>query len=173
MDKKAAALYLRVSTDDQNTDNQLLALSRWLETRDLKIAAVYQEKESAWKAGHQSELARLRADAKKRTRAFDYVVVWSLDRLSRQGALQSLLIVKAFEDIKVNVLSYQEQWLDTLGSMKDVFIALLGWIAESESARRSERTKAGIARKRATGWKAGRPKGATDKRKRKKRKDTL
>lgn len=168
----AAALYLRVSTDDQDTDNQLIALTEWLRGRGVEIVAVYQEKESAWKAGHQAELARLRADSKKRARKFDHVVVWALDRLSRQGALQSLILVKDFETAGVKVLSYQETWLDQLGSMRDVFIALLGWIAESESKRRSERTKAGLARLAASGRKLGRPPGSTDKRKRKQRKDT-
>lgn len=173
MTKNAAALYLRVSTDDQTAANQLKPVTDWLTTRGIEIAEVYQENESAWKAGHQSELARLRREAAKRTRRFDCVVVWALDRLSRQGALQSLVLVKGFEEVGVKVLSYQETWLETLGSMRDVFIALLGWIAESESARRSERTKAGLARKAAAGWTPGRPKGSTDKKKRKRRKDTL
>ncbi len=170
MPKPAAALYVRVSTDDQNSDNQLIALTRWLDSRGLSIAAVYQEKESAWKAGHQTELARLRSDSKKRGRPFDYVAVWALDRLSRLGALQSLLAVKDFNDAGVSVLSYQEQWLDTLGGFRDVMIALLGWIAKSESDRRSERTKAGLARLAAGGKKLGRPNGSTDKKKRKRRK---
>ena len=45
--------------------------------------------------------------------------------------------------------------------------AITAWVAEFESKRRSERTKAGLARAVSEGKQLGRPKGATDKRKRK------
>jgi DNA invertase Pin-like site-specific DNA recombinase len=47
-----------------------------------------------------------------------------------------------------------------------ILIALAGWMAEREPARRSERIKAGLARRRAEGKAAGRQAGAKDKGKR-------
>jgi len=75
-----ACIYSRVSTDQQDSGNQSLVLTEWAKQRGFDIIVVYQEKESAWKAGHQRELARLLHDAGKRR--FDTVLVWALDRLS-------------------------------------------------------------------------------------------
>ena len=169
MKQPAAALYLRVSTDDQTTDNQLIALTRWLNERGLGIAAVYQENESAFKSGHQSELARLRADSRKRGRPWDSVAVWALDRLTREGPTRALTLIQDFKTVGVRVLSYQEQWLDMPDGLNEVFTAMIAWVANWESRRRSERTKAGLARLVNDGRTLGRPKGSTDKKKRKKR----
>ncbi|APV44204.1 Site-specific DNA recombinase [Dehalogenimonas formicexedens] len=169
MKQPAAALYVRVSTDDQTVDNQLIALTRWLNERGLGIAAVYQESESAFKSGHQTELARLRADSRRRGRPWDIVAVWALDRLTREGPTRALSLIADFRSVGVRVLSYQEQWLDMPGGLDEVFTALIAWVANWESKRRSERTKAGLARLAAGGKTLGRPKGSTDTKKRKKR----
>jgi DNA invertase Pin-like site-specific DNA recombinase len=59
--------------------------------------------------------------------------------------------IKALKTSGVTLLSYQESWLETLGEMADLFIALLSWVAQFESQRRSERTKAGLARAKLEG----------------------
>ncbi|MFC1938359.1 hypothetical protein ACFLWH_01720 [Chloroflexota bacterium] len=51
----------------------------------------------------------------------------------------------------------------------ELLYALAGWVARMESQRRSERTKAGLARMIAQGKKLGRPAGSRDKRRRKRR----
>lgn len=66
------------------------------------------------------------------------------------------------------MLSYQESWTEAPGEIGELLYALTGWVARMESQRRSERTKAGLARVVAQGRKLGRPKGSKDKRKRKK-----
>ena len=75
-------IYSRVSTQDQNADNQTNILLEWAKARGLVVVGVYSEAETAWKAGHQAELAQLKSDATKRK--FDAVLVWALDRLSRE-----------------------------------------------------------------------------------------
>ena len=102
-----AALYLRVSTTEQNVDNQLPALEAYADSRGWQIVEVYQENESAWKSGHQKELARLLADCRNRHRV-DVVLVWALDRLSREGAAAILNLVNTFKAYGVRVISYQE-----------------------------------------------------------------
>ena len=72
-------IYSRVSTGEQDTTNQTMVLFDWAKRRGFEVAGIYQEEESAWKAGHQRELARLLDDASKRR--FDAVLVWALDRL--------------------------------------------------------------------------------------------
>ncbi|MFC2004751.1 recombinase family protein [Chloroflexota bacterium] len=49
-----AALYVRVSTTYQSTDNQLPVLETWAKQRGFKEVATYSENESAWRNGHQA-----------------------------------------------------------------------------------------------------------------------
>jgi DNA invertase Pin-like site-specific DNA recombinase len=69
----------------------------------------------------------------------------------------------------VKVLSYQESWTEAPGELGELLYALAGWVAKMESQRRSERTKAGLARVVTQGKKLGRPKGSKDKRRRRRR----
>ena len=69
----------------------------------------------------------------------------------------------------VKVLSYQESWTEAPGELAELLYALTGWVAKMESQRRSERTKAGLARVRAQGKRLGRPTGSKDKRKRRRK----
>ena len=160
-------IYSRVSSSDQNTVNQSAVLTEWAEQSGFDIVKTYGEEESAWKAGHQRELANLIADARKQR--FQAVLVWALDRLSREGALAILSLVQKLSICGVKVLSYQESWTEAPGELAELLYALTGWVARMESQRRSERTKAGLARVKAQGKHLGRPQGSKDRRKRKKR----
>jgi DNA invertase Pin-like site-specific DNA recombinase len=53
------------------------------------------------------------------------------------------------------------------GEIGEILYAIAGWVARMESQRRSERTKAGLARVKVQGKSLGRPQGAKDKKKRK------
>ena len=57
----AAAIYCRVSTGGQDPDNQLRVLQEWARARGFEVVQIYSETESAWRDGHQAELARVRA----------------------------------------------------------------------------------------------------------------
>ena len=165
MDK--AVIYSRVSTGEQDTENQTLVLREWAERRGLEVVGVYEEEESAWRGGHQRELARLLRDAQRGR--FQVVLVWALDRLSREGPLAILTLVNRLGRYGVKVLSYQEPWTEAPGEIGEILYAIAGWVAKMESKRRSERTKAGLARAIANGKKLGRPRGAKDKKKRRRR----
>lgn len=162
-----AALYLRVSTTEQSTDNQLKALEAWAKQRGFEVVAVYSEKDSAWRNGHQAELKRLVADA--RLHKFDLVLVWALDRLSREGSAAVLNIINTLGTYRVKVLSYQESWTEAPGELGELLFAIAGWGARMESQRRSERTKAGLARAVKNGKTLGRPYGSKDKKKRRRK----
>lgn len=116
-------------------------------------------------------LAQLIEDARKNR--FDTVLVWALDRLSREGALAILSLVNRLKIHGVKVISYQESWTEAPGELAEILYAIAGWVAKMESQRRSERTKAGLARVVASGRKLGRPKGSKDRRKRKERSPRL
>ena len=112
-------------------------------------------------------MANLVTDARRRK--FQAVLVWALDRLSREGALAILSLVQKLSACGVKVLSYQESWTEAPGELAELLYALTGWVARMESQRRSERTKAGLARVKAQGRRLGRPPGSKDKRRRKRR----
>jgi putative DNA-invertase from lambdoid prophage Rac len=150
---KRAALYVRVSTEKQNTANQLPDLERLAALRGYGIAAVYEETESG--AKRRPVLEKLLSECGR----FDAVIVWALDRLGRGGALEALQIVARFDREHVGVLSVQESWLDTSidNPMRDVLIAFSATVAKMERKRLIDRTNAGLARARAEGKKLGRP----------------
>jgi len=160
------AIYTRVSTEDQSTDNQELALEKYATGRGWDIIAAYKEQASAWKEGHQVELSRLLSDCRNRQKRPDVVLVWALDRLTRQGPAAILNLVNTFRLHGVRVLSLQETWTELPGELGEVLYAIIGWVAQQESQRRSERTKAGLERLKKLGKTLGRPVGARDKKKR-------
>lgn len=173
-----AVIYCRVSTEDQVTANQAEVLRCWssqlrlgmyaTDPQPLQVTRVYEESASAWKDGHQRELAQLLQDAARGQ--FQVVLVWALDRLTRQGILTQFEIMHKLAKFGVLVYSYQELWtLTPTKSEYDLLLAVAAYIAQSSSKRNSERTRAGIERKRLEGWKPGRPPGSCDKKQRKRR----
>ncbi len=159
-----AAVLVRVSDSGQHSENQIPDLLAWAERRGLEVAVTYQFQESAWKGAHQKLLTQVYRDA--RSGKFQFLLIWALDRLSREGPLATLEIVHRLGKYGVQVWSYQEPWTEAGGEMLDLLLSIAGWVARMESNRRSERTKAGLARAVAQGKKLGRPKGSKDKGKR-------
>lgn len=161
------AIYCRVSTAEQDTANQLLALEKLAQDRGWEVVEVYREEASAWKDGHQQELSRLLKDASRHR--FNAVLVWALDRLTRQGIGSILQLVDTLKEYKVKVISYQDSWTQFPNeAMEELFYAVAGWAAKFESDRRSERIKAAVAKRRDKGLPVGRLKGAKDRKPRKK-----
>jgi DNA invertase Pin-like site-specific DNA recombinase len=159
-----AALWVRVSTGDQDASNQLLQLQELVHRRGWIVAKVYRVEASAWKGGHEPGLAEVYRDAK--SRRWEVLACWALDRLSRQGPLATLQVVDRLGKAGAQVVSLQEPWLEVSGELRDLLVALTGWIARMESARRSERTRAGLQRAAAEGKRLGRPPGSKDQKKR-------
>ncbi len=159
-----AAIWLRVSDSGQHAETQLPDLEAWAQRRELEIVQVFQLQESAWRGAHQKVLTEVYEDARRGK--FQVLLVWALDRLSREGPLATLEIVHRLGGCGVQVWSYQEPWTGAGGELLDLLLAIAGWVARMESNRRSEWTKAGLARALAQGKSLGRPKGSKDKRKR-------
>lgn len=117
-------IYCRVSSGGQNPANQSAVLTDWARHRGFEVVKIYEEQESAWKAGHQRELSRLLEDARKRR--FEAVLVWALDRLSREGPLAILTLVSRLKSCGVRVISYQESWTEAPGELGELLYALTG-----------------------------------------------
>jgi DNA invertase Pin-like site-specific DNA recombinase len=160
-----AAIWLRVSDPGQHAENQLPELQVWAERRGLEVVQVYQVTESAYRGAHQKALTEVYQDA--RSGKFQVLLVWALDRLSREGIGPMLEIINRLGQHKVRVISLQESWTEVEGPLQELLLSIVAWVARMESERRSERTLAGLARAKAEGKRLGRPPGSTDKRKRK------
>jgi DNA invertase Pin-like site-specific DNA recombinase len=162
MTRIPVALYTRVSTDfddddprRQDTANQEVELRRFAESQAWNIVRVYSDKVSGAKGrDKRPEFDAMLNDAAKRR--FDVLLVWSADRLSRQGPYQTLDVVKRLSGYGVRFRSLQEPFLDTCNGFGEVLLALFGWLASEERRLISERTKSGMARARAKGRIPGR-----------------
>ena len=149
-----AAIYTRVSTDKQETENQAIQLRGFAAKQGWQIIREYCDYETGSKS-ERAEFQRMFEDASKRK--FDLLLFWSLDRLSREGAYETLTHLNRLTSYGVGWRSYTEQYLDSTGIFREAVISILAVIAKQERIRRSERTRAGLARVRASGKALGRP----------------
>ena len=76
------------------------------------------------------------------------LIVWALDRMTRDGAEGALRILRQFRERGCTVVSVQESWLNGSPEVQDILVAFAGWAAKQESDRKSARIKAGLARRR-------------------------
>lgn len=153
-----AAIYIRVSTSDQDPRNQLPALRAIAKQRGHEVVEVIEETMSGAKQARPG-LTRLQAGAHRG--AYQVVLVWAIDRLGR-SMLAVMDTVRVLDGYGVQVVSHQEAWLDTSGPTRPLLLAIFSWAAEQERARIIERTKAGMARARKEGKAIGRPKVQVD-----------
>lgn len=148
------AIYARVSTKDkQEVENQLAQLREYCAKANLVIYREYIDHESGGKAD-RTEFKALFADAHQKK--FDLVLVWALDRFSREGVRPTINYLCQLESYGIRFTSYTEQYLDTAGLFREAIISILATLAKQEKIRISERVKAGLAIARAKGVKLGR-----------------
>jgi DNA invertase Pin-like site-specific DNA recombinase len=151
---KRCAIYLRVSTDEQVIENQEPDIERLVASRGFEIVARYAEKKSTKK--QRPEFERMLANA--HAGRFDVVVIWALDRFGRD-TVGNMVAVRDLDRLGVELVSVREAWLDTTGPTRTLLVAIFSWVAEQEREQRSARTKAGLARVRASGSRSGKPIG--------------
>jgi len=148
------AIYSRVSTVKQDTENQLTQLREFAAKQGWEVVREYVDYESGAKA-ERVEFQQMFEDASRRK--FDLLLFWALDRLSREGVLETLQYLNRLTGYGVGFRSYTEQFFDSCGVFKDAIIAIMATLAKQERIKRSERTRAGLARVRAAGRRLGRP----------------
>lgn len=153
------AIYARVSTDDkgQDPENQLRELRAWCENTGHMVVDEYVDHMSGTVGvGKRKEFTRMFQDAAKRK--FDLVLFWALDRFSREGLSDVVVHLRRLDSHGVGFHSYTEEFLNTDNELsRDILLAVFASLAKVESAKISDRTKAGLARARAGGKKLGRP----------------
>src|ERR1700675_2762295 len=151
---KRVAIYLRVSTSKQDTENQRRELEAVAERSGWHVVKVY---EDAGISGAKGRDKRPGLDAMMKavnTKEFDMVAAWSVDRLGR--SLTDLLgILQELQEKGVDLFLHQ-QGLDTSTTAGKAIFQMLGVFAEFERGIIRERVNAGLARARAKGTKLGR-----------------
>jgi DNA invertase Pin-like site-specific DNA recombinase len=110
-----AALWLRVSTDEQDSGSQLPDLLQFTAHRGYAEAVRYELDDSAWRDDtggplYRATIAQALADA--HAGKFKVLIVWALDRITRLGAEDALRLIRQFRERGVTVLSVQEPWLN-------------------------------------------------------------
>ena len=152
---KNAVLYLRVSTDEQTTENQKLELLEISEQKKWSVVDIYEDVavSGAKTRYERPEFKRLIDDAFNQR--FDIVMTWSVDRLGR--SLSDLVgFLGDLHDLDIG-LYLKQQGIDTTTPAGKAMFQMCGVFAEFERAMIQERVKSGLERARAQGKKLGRP----------------
>ncbi len=152
-----ACLWLRVSTDTKGQDPALQKadLERVCQQRDWEVVQVYEVEESAFGRTPREQFQAMLEDARRGK--FDVLVVWSLDRFSREGEWSVSRIMASLQDWHVQFYSYNEPFLDTTGPFAGFLIPLFAWLARQESIRKGKAVKLGMEKAKTEGKNVGRP----------------
>jgi DNA invertase Pin-like site-specific DNA recombinase len=154
------AIYARVSTTDrgQDPENQLAQLRVWCAAAGHTIVAEFVDHASGGKGADKRPQFSAMMDAAHR-RQFDMLLVWALDRFSREGMAATVGYLQRLTLAGTAFHSYTEQHLSTQNELvRDVLLAVMASLAKVERIKISERTKAGLERVKAEGKKKiGRP----------------
>jgi len=152
-----AAIYARVSTLDQEPENQLQELRRYVEARGW-TATEFVDRGVSGAKDRRPALDELLTGARRRR--FDVLVCWRLDRLGR-NLRHLILLLDELQAVGVAFISLAEG-IDATTPAGRLQLHILGAIAEFERGRIQERVRAGLARARAQGTKLGRPRRRID-----------
>ncbi len=157
---KKVAIYARVSTDKQTTENQLTELRAVANRMGYEIVQEYVENGISG-AKSRSDRPYLDAMLKDAVRGrFDMVLCWSIDRLGR--SLQNLVeILNELQSLKVD-LFFLQQGMDTSAPSGRMMFSIFGALAEYERNLIRERVIAGQKRAITNGVKMGRPSKMND-----------
>ena len=149
---KRAAIYVRVSTVEQETDLQEHELREYCERRGWSCV-VYRDKGQSGAKNDRPALTAMMNDLRRRK--IDVVVVWALDRLAR-SLKQLLSIAEECRSLSADLVSLKQNVDTTLPAGRLTF-QVLGAVAEFEREMLRERVKAGMAQARRSGIHVGRP----------------
>ena len=149
------ALYARVSTDGQSTENQLQELRKVADQNGWQIAQEFVDHGISGAKGRDKRPAFDSMCKGVIRKEFDLIMTWSVDRLGR--SLQHLVtFLDELHSKKVDLFLHQ-QGIDTTTPAGKMMFQMLGVFAEFERAMIKERINAGLSRARAQGKKLGRP----------------
>ena len=150
------AIYARVSTKDkgQEVENQLRQLREFSSSQGWAVCREFVDHETG-STDDRTAFQAMFKDASQRK--FDVLLFWALDRLSREGVLETLQHLNRLTSYGVGYRSFTEQYFDSCGIFKDAVIAIIATVAKQERVRISLRVRAGLEVARSKGVRIGRP----------------
>jgi DNA invertase Pin-like site-specific DNA recombinase len=154
---RRVALYARVSTTGQSTENQIVELRQAAERLGWQVAAEFVDHGISGAKGRQD---RPRFDALLKgvaRRDFDVVAAWSVDRLGR-SLIDLIGFLQELHGVGIDLYLHQQGINTTTPAGKALF-GMLGVFAEFEREMIRERVNAGLARARERGTRSGLPIG--------------
>lgn len=152
---KRAAIYARVSTDDQEEANQVQELRRVAEARGWTVVQVYTDHGISGSKGRDQRPGLDAALKDASRRSYDVLMAWAVDRLGR--SLEDLLGILKHCQATGTDLFIQQQAVDTTTPTGRLVFQVMGAFAEWERALIVARVNAGVARAKAAGTHCGRP----------------
>jgi len=155
---KKSALYVRVSTNEQDPTMQLSDLRRYAQQRGVEIYNEYVDVGVSGTKASRPALDALMDAARKRL--FDVVLVWRFDRFAR-STKHLVDALHEFRALGIDFISYQEA-IDTSSPIGEAMFTIISAMAKLERDIIVERVKAGMRKAKEQGKRIGRPKTAVD-----------
>ena len=152
-------IYSRVSTDRQTSENQRIQLLAFASSQGWTVVREFTDTATGSNGDREGLRQVLEAAAR---REFDLLLVYAVDRVSREGAAKVFGYLSQLTSFGVKFHSFSEPHLSTAGPFGDVVLALYATFARLEREKLVERTKAGLVRARRDGKRLGRPKAVVD-----------
>jgi DNA invertase Pin-like site-specific DNA recombinase len=152
---KKVALYSRVSTDSQTTENQLLELREVAARNGWVVVQEYTDQGISGAKGRDHRPAFDALIKAAMRKEFDLIASWSVDCLGR--SLQDLVGFLSDIHAKQVDLYLHQQGMDTSTPSGKALFQMMGVFAEFERAMIQERVKAGLQRAKAQVKRLGRP----------------
>lgn len=153
-----AAIYARVSKEEeymQDPENQLIQCRKMCDSFGWEVKREYIDRCSG-AIGDRPAFKEMLSHV--RQGHYDIIVVWALDRFSREGVHKTLGYIEQLNRYKTHLKSYQENWIDTqTPGVSELLLTIMSWMAAEERRKISERTKAALQKLKAQGKKLGRP----------------
>lgn len=146
------AIYARVSTvDRQDVQNQVAQLRRYAIANKWEIQEFIDHE-----SGRHDQRPMFQALFHAASRhLIDIVLVWALDRFTRQGVAETFGHIQKLSSYRVQFESFTEPHFRTSGPAGELLIAVSAWIAEQERIRIVDRVRAGMERARTNGTRSG------------------
>jgi len=150
---KRAALYVRVSSGEQNTGAQERALREYVQRRGWKLQQIYRDQGVSGASSNRPALNELLKACRRGS--IDVLVVWKFDRFARslKQVMEGLETCRA---LGIDFVSVTES-IDTRLPTGELVFQMIGAVAQFESSLIGERVKSGLANARAKGKVLGRP----------------
>lgn len=151
---KRVALYARVSTDhNQDPEMQLREMRTFCADRGWQLVEEFTDRGVSGSKDRRPQLDRLMTAA--RSRKFDVLLVWKLDRFAR--SLKHLVTaISEFEALGVQFVSLRDT-IDLTTPSGRLMFHVIGAMAEFERSLIQERVRAGLQNAKAKGVRLGRP----------------